>query len=233
MVIIDRHFDQSRDLRTEDVDERLAVAISWRDYDESIQNEMLEILAEAAVESFPPGKEAHVREAAYHVGPMAQGPTIQMLFTAYESIHPIAEDVATWIAIGDFARLVFTRTRSMLRRRISEQGTAFDDDTYPGAYLSAEIVISQPLIQGLCFNHFISTYGNAKQRVSMDVSARSPYEGIVWAGRPDSSMTYTVRVWTGQSSYVYVVDGRGKPVEHFRIRGGEFTSLPLPDWYDE
>lgn len=231
MVVIDRNFDHSRDFRTEDVDHRLAIAIRWSDYDEQVQHEMLEILASAASESFPSEAEARVRGAAYHVGPMAQGPTIQMLFTAYEDIRPILHDASAWLAIGGFATYVVKRTRAMLRRLISEQGAEVEG--YSGIYLDDQVILSQPLIQGMCFGHFMTTHGDPKQRVSMDANGRSPFDGIVWAGRPDPSMIYTVRIWTGQTSYIYIVDGCGDPVEHFSIRGSEFTSLRMPNWYDE
>lgn len=232
VVVIDENFDHTRDFRTEDVDRRLAVGITWRDYDPQLRKEMLAILAAAATESFPPEVEAHVRGAAYHVGPMAQGPTIQMLFTAYEDIRPIVNDTASWLAVGGFALLVVNRTRALLRRFIADHGA--EVTPYPGVYLrDDQIVLSQPLIQGLCFQHFMKAYGDPKQRVSTDVIARSPYEGIVWAGRPDGSMVYTVRIRTGQTSYVYVIDGRGDPIDHFSIRGSTLTSLPMPDWVED
>lgn len=228
MITIDRAFDHRRDFQTEDVDKRLAIAVSWSDYDESLRNEMLDMIAEVAQETLPSEIKAHVRGSAYHVGPMAQGPTIQMLFTAYENIMPVATDIAVWIAIGQFARVTMRRTRAILRRFIAEQGAEIEG--YRGIYLNDRVVVSQPLIQGLCVEHFSTMYEAAKDRISIDVNARSPYPGIVWAGRPDRSMVYTVRLWAGKTSYVYIIDGEGKPIEHFMTRGVKFAAFPLPDW---
>ena len=229
MVTIDPHFETIADQRAENVDQRLAIAIRWRDYDDALRRDMLELLADSARQTLPSDLDANLRASAYHVGPMAQGLTVQMLFTAYEAVAPIATDVATWMAIGQFAHQAINRSRSLLRRYIEQRGSKVDN--YSNAYLDDRIVVSQPLIQGLCVDHFMKNYSAPKQRVSIDATSRSPYPGIVWAGRPDASVIYTVRVWTGQTSYIYVIDGEGTPVEHFKVRGSDMTSLPLPEWY--
>lgn len=231
MVTIDQHFDRDRDYRAEDVDQRLAVAITWRDYDRELQHEILNRLADAATEVFPKGTPVHVRGAAYHVGPMASGITCQMLFTAVENVQPFIDTAASWIEVGAFAILVLRYTREALRKRIERTGPQIDSAMPSGPYLRNDaIVLSQPLIRGLCEYHFHEMYGDSGRQPTVDVTSRPPYSGI-WAGRPAESMVYVVRFWTGQTSYVYVIDGRGKPIEHFSIRGGRLASLTLPGWF--
>jgi hypothetical protein len=227
MVTIDKRFDPLVDRRPGDVDKRLAIAVAWRAYNEDVRARVLEAMAHAAIETLPDNEGIIVRATAYKVGPDAQGPTVQMLFTAYEDVRPLVHDIAAWITIGAFARLAIRRVRAALRQLISEQGAEINGY---GIYLGDEVVVSQPLVQGLCVKHYTETQSGPDQIMSMDISSRSPYESIVWAGSPDSSILYTVRIWTGRTSFVYLVDGRGKPVEHFSIKERTFTKLAMPQW---
>ncbi len=232
MVTIDQQFDSLRDFRAEDVDQRLAIAITWRNYDPDLRQAMLLALANAAAEALPPGTPVQVRGSGYHVGPMAQGLTYQMIFTAVENVQTVVDTAASWIEVGAFAILVIKYARDALRRRIKETGAEIDPSMTMHVYLRDDaIVLSQSMIRGLCEHHFDSTYGRSHKTVSADVTSRSPDPEIVWAGRPNESIVYVVRIWTGQTSYVYVVDGRGKPIEHISIRGRKLASLPLPDWF--
>jgi hypothetical protein len=213
-----------------DVDQRIALIFTWVDSSPAIQNEIAAMVRAAAQEAFPPGLTPNLQLSGYHIGPMATGLTVQIICTAYENVRPYLNDGATLIAIGQFARAAIRVCRARYRQ-LSEDHR---DEFHPAVrYKDWTPVLSEPMILGLCYQHFADTHANPKQRVSIDSRVRSDFPEMSSASHPGGMETYVVRFWTGQTSYVYVVDSFGRPIEHFTIRGRDLVSLPLPSWFDD
>lgn len=166
----------------------------------------------------------------YEVGPAAEGLFFSLLCTMVRDVRPYLNDAASLIALSIAARAVFRRMRSMLtERQPYSPAWAPDYQPLPEAFRP---VFSEPIIIGLCYAHFSECYGTGL-RVSIDAVSRSPDPQFLSASHPSGAERYTVRIWTGQTSFVYMTDGHGEAIEHFKIRGRTMEALPIPNWFDE
>src|SRR5699024_9346583 len=87
------------------------------------------------------------------------------------------------------------------------------------------IMLSEPLVVGLCYEHFANTYMRESHRIKIDRSFRSKSPDYSSAGHPGGEGFYTIRIWTGTASYMYVVDCFGEPIDHLMLRGREMKQL--------
>lgn len=151
----------------------------------------------------------------YATGPAAGGGYGLLLLVALANVQGIVDSAAAWIEVGKFAV-------EIVRKR--KRGT-------PRYQTASPISLSMPLLIGLCLQHAANAYP-LKGEVEIDIYPRSNAFGYADSSHPSGSESYLFRIKSKQTAYCYVVTGVAEVLEHFQIKRGKITLLPMPDFFD-
>ncbi len=220
------------DARAEDINQRAAVTFTWPYPDESNTDSasaFVNLVQQACDEHLSGVVPITYAVSSYEVGPAASGLFVSFLCTIVRDIRPYLDDAANQVALSAAARAVYRLTRRMVTdRRPYPPDWANNHPVSPDDFRP---VFSEPMIVGLCYSHFTDNYSD-NTRITIDSVCRSPYPEFMSASHPGGGERYTIRIWTGQTSYIYSVDGKGEALDHLKIRGRLMEALRIPNWFD-
>jgi len=169
-----------------------------------------------------------IRPSRYQIGPTAEWfPTY--ILTFYENVRPLINDGASLIGWADLV------VRAVSGARRWSEGTRVQLPENASVAMSDRLsrpLLSIPAIEALCFKHLRDNY-HPRARVLISSSTRSTYEPYGSAQHPSGHETHTIQLDVGKSTYVYIVDSRGMPIEHYRLKKSRLEPLTLPDWFHE
>ena len=167
----------------------------------------------------------------YHVGPMAQSHPMWMITMLRDAVS-LLSDIGGLITLAQLARVAVRAIRQWsddARRRLPPN----PNEMYATYHDQRFIMLSEPLVVGLCVEHFAANYRWSGRAIKIDRAFRSAFPGFSSAEHPGGDGHYAVRIWTGRASYLYLVNCYGEPVEHLLFRGQDMEQLVLPSCLDE
>lgn len=221
------------DTHATDVNQRLAIVVPWPS-EESLEeavHEISQLVTEVVKENLHDIRCQKTTVSCYQVGPAATGLIVHYLCTIYRDVRPFLNDGASLIAWAGLAVALYRRLRVYWQQR--RRDMPYDlYQTRANLVGTLSPLFSEPMVLGLCYRHCAQSYSESIKDIS--IYDRSALRVFSSASHPGGDEIYTVRIWTlKRRCYVYVVDSRGSPIEHFLISGKTFQPLDLPRWFND
>lgn len=153
----------------------------------------------------------------YQIGPAAGG-TYYFFITLLQYGDHFLHSSADYLAWGAFALAAGRRWRERIRQMRPQYGlTERDALIYPRCILEA-----------ICLKDAHARYG-ITPRATVRAHSRDSY--YTDGRRPTGQSIHTIAIRSGGRTYIYVVDGRAKVIEHMMLDGVKVIPLALPDWF--
>ena len=177
-------------------------------------------------------EQAIIEEHPYSVGPAAQE-WPKLFFELYQDARPYLSDGASLLAWGyffiDVVRGIWAWASDTERKQASQSGS--DSTIYMGTSVMPGIVLTRPAIVALCYTDLIDRHGVTGD-VTIDTFPRS-LTSYATPDHPGGPETYLVRAKAGRRTFFYLLDGRGKVLEHYSLAGATLTLLSLPNFMNQ
>lgn len=195
------------------------------DTDERFQphlREIAELVAGTAPPEFRDQAAASVPQR-YSYGPLGRGgkyEAVHYVITVAPAVTAAADAIVTWVTIGGWALRIKQGWHGFVERRRAENQYPADDD-HPW--------FAPPFLRALCLAHALEAYPTQDLR---EVATHGRHFESGSPDLPNGREVYNVSVRFGDRTYVYVVNGRGKPLDHFIVGAEGAMPLDLPDFGD-
>ncbi len=202
---------------------------TWRDATDDTAERFEPLLREfvALVDSSTPpllrGQMAPASPQRYTFGPLGRGgmyEVVHYVVTVAPAVNEIADTVATWGTLGAWALSLKRGWRDVLRRFRARGEHPKESD---------QLVFSPPLVRAICLAHALEAYPAGGE---WQVQMHGRHFGGGSPDLPSGDELYTVSIRAGETTYVYVLDGRASPRDHFAMDDAGVTALDLPDFAD-
>lgn len=181
------------------------------------RDDLKELLREGQLPEIPGKPPEPARPQPYQIGPAA-GATYDFVITLLQYGDHFVHRSADYLAWGGVILEAGRRWRRLLRKARPEHGLTERD----------AVVYPRCLLEAICFKDAHDRYG-ITPRATVRAHSRDDY--YTDGRRPTGWSIHTIAIRSGGKTYIYVVNGRGKVIDHLMLDGAKIIPLALPDWF--